>query len=280
MSENVLVLGGSRNIGYHAALRLLAAGATVTFLLRSTSVFDNDEVVQGYIKSGKARLIKGDGLIKDDVKRAWEESGRDRPVDTVVFTVGGKPKFHVTKGFVLDPPNLVAMCFLNLITTMPQPSEANPNQLKMIVITSLGLTPSTHQSLPLLLRPVYSYLLDQPHKDKLGVERLAFHCMGREWPTGVPEPAENIMGSDWANREGLPKFGSFSNVIIVRPALLTDGECVADKLEHAGKKKPYRVGSEEISGYTVSRKDVAHFIVEDALKNWEKYRDTIATIVY
>ncbi|KAF8350381.1 hypothetical protein F5887DRAFT_1069405 [Amanita rubescens] len=105
-----------------------------------------------------------------------------------------------------------------------------------------------------VLRPVYSYLLDQPHKDKLGVERLAFHC--------------------------LSKFGSFSNVLIVRPALLTDGECVADKLEHAGKKKPYRVGSEEISGYTVSRKDVAHFIVEDALKNWEKYRDTIATIVY
>ena len=106
MSENVLVLGGSRNIGYYAAVRLLgrflpvssrsglsltliiAAGATVTLLLRSTSVFDNDEVVQGYIKSGKARLVKGDGLVKDDVKRAWEESGRDRPVDTVVFTVG------------------------------------------------------------------------------------------------------------------------------------------------------------------------------------------------
>jgi len=104
MSENVLVLGGSRNIGYHAAVRLLggflpsrcglsliritAAGATVTFLLRSTSVFDNDEVVQSYVKSGKARLVKGDGLVKDDVKRAWEESGRDRLVDTVVFTVG------------------------------------------------------------------------------------------------------------------------------------------------------------------------------------------------
>jgi hypothetical protein len=118
MSENVLVLGGSRNIGYHAALRLLggflssryglllmpiimvAAGATVTFLLRSTSVFDNDEVVQGYIKSGTARLIKGDGLIKDDVKRAWEESGRDRPVDTVVFTVGKTIIYFRRKIFV------------------------------------------------------------------------------------------------------------------------------------------------------------------------------------
>ena len=104
--------------------------------------------------------------------------------------------------------------------------------------------------------------------------------MGREWPNDVPEPAEDIMGPDWANREGLPKFGTFSNVLIVRPALLTDGECVADKAEKSDKKKSYRVSTEEISGYTVSRKDVAHFIVEDALKNWENYRNTIATVVY
>lgn len=60
----------------------------MTFLLRSTSIFDEDEVVQGYVKSGKARLVKGDALVKEDVKRAWEESGRDRFVDTVVFSIG------------------------------------------------------------------------------------------------------------------------------------------------------------------------------------------------
>ena len=60
----------------------------MTFLLRYTSVFDEDQVVQGYVKSGNARLVKGDALVQGDVKRAWEESGRDRPVDTVVFTVG------------------------------------------------------------------------------------------------------------------------------------------------------------------------------------------------
>ena len=242
--------------------------------------------------------MKGDALVKDDVKRAWEESGRDRSVDTVVFTVGktntftfirqplltlmqGGGKFKLAKGMVMTPPNLVTMCFLNVITTMPEPSETNPIPPKMVVITSTGLTPESHRSLPVLLRPMYSYLLDQPHKDKLGTERLAFHCIGREWPNAVPEPTEDIMGSDWANSEGLPKFGTFSNVLIVHPALLTDGECVADKVEKSGKKKkPYKVSSEEVSGYTVSRKDVAHFIVEDALKNWEKYRNTIATIVY
>ena len=82
---------------------IVAAGASVTFLLRSTSVFDNDEVVQGYIKSGKVRLVKGDGLVKDDVKRAWEESGRDRPVDTVVFTVGKTISLFIKISFTYYP---------------------------------------------------------------------------------------------------------------------------------------------------------------------------------
>jgi hypothetical protein len=280
MTENVLVLGGSRNIGYYAALRLLASGATVTFLLRSPSAFDQDETVQRYIKSGKARLVKGDGLVQEDVKRAWEDSGKDKPVDTVLFTVGGTPKFQISKGFVIEPQNLVTQCLLNVLTTMPKPSETNRSPPRMIVISSIGLTPSTHQSLPLLLRPMYSYLLAVPHKDKIGAERLLWHCAGKERPADVPEPGEEIMGSDWVHREGLPEFGSFANMLTVRPALLTDGECKADKMQASGEKKPYRVAGEDLSGYTVSRKDVAHFIVEDALKNWDQYRNTTVAIAY
>ena len=60
----------------------------MTFLLRSPTVFDKDGVVQPYIESGKARVVKGDGLVKADVQRAWDEAGEKRPVDTVIFTVG------------------------------------------------------------------------------------------------------------------------------------------------------------------------------------------------
>jgi hypothetical protein len=286
MTENVLVLGGSRNIGYHAAVRLLASGATVTLLLRSPSAFDKDETVQGFVKSGKARLVKGDGLVQEDVKRAWEESGKDKPVDTVLFTVGfsGPVKFHITKGFLIDPPNLVTQCLLNVLTTMPKPSETDRPQPRMIIISSTGLTPSTNRSLPLLLRPMYSYLLAGPHKDKLGAERLLWHCSGKEQPSDVPEPSEEIMGPDWVHREGLPEFGSFTNTLIVRPALLTNGECKADKVQaggsEAGEKKPYRTGDDNLSGYTVSRKDVAYFIVEDALKNWDQYQNTTVAVAY
>ncbi|KAF8625575.1 hypothetical protein AX15_005297 [Amanita polypyramis BW_CC] len=280
MSENVLVIGGSRNIGYHTAVRLLASEATITFLLPSISVFDGDETIQGYVKSGKACLVEGDGLIKADVKRAWEESGRDRPVDTVVFAVRGRLKFHVIKGAQIDPPNLCTLCLQNVLATMPKTGIQHP---KLVVVTSAGLTPTLRKSLPPLVRPLYSYLLPQPHKDKIGTECLLFHCMGRKWPAEeVPEPGEDIMGPTWANRKGIPEFGSYTNVLIVRPVLSTDGKCVADEINASGNagKKPYKVGGDEVSGYTVSRRDVAHFIADDVLKNWDQYRSTIVTVAY
>lgn len=102
----VLTVGGSRNIGYFSSIRLLGrrdirissfpdaledSGATVTFLLRTPSVFDKDETVQGYVRSGKARLVQGDALVKEDVQRAWTEArrgGDDTTVDFLLFTVG------------------------------------------------------------------------------------------------------------------------------------------------------------------------------------------------
>ncbi|KAG0691786.1 hypothetical protein DFH29DRAFT_883725, partial [Suillus ampliporus] len=54
-------------------------GATVTFLLRSPGVFDQDETIQNYVKEGKARLVQGDALVKNDVRRAWSEASNGGP---------------------------------------------------------------------------------------------------------------------------------------------------------------------------------------------------------
>ena len=72
---NILAIGASRNIGYMSAVRLLGTplhskqketligiaekGATVTFLLRNPSVFDADEAIQRFVRSGRAKLLKG-----------------------------------------------------------------------------------------------------------------------------------------------------------------------------------------------------------------------------
>ncbi|KAF8630440.1 hypothetical protein AX17_005417 [Amanita inopinata Kibby_2008] len=273
LKENVLVFGDS--------------GATVTFLLRATSVFDNDEGMQKHIKAGNARLVQGDALVQADVKRAWEEASKDKPVSTMLFTIGfhGTLGFHPIKGLIIDPPNLVTQCLLNILTTMPRPGETSASsqhqQPRIVVITSMGLTHEARRWLPLPLRLLYGYSIPQPHRDKVGAERVIWHCSGRNWV--LPEPSEEIMGPDWMNCEGLPAFGSLTQTLIVRPAMLTNGRCTADKLKESGEgagKAPYRVGDETLSGWTISRRDVAHFIVEDALKHWDQYQTKTVSIAY
>ncbi|KDR80438.1 hypothetical protein GALMADRAFT_92851 [Galerina marginata CBS 339.88] len=278
MAQNILVIGGSRHIGHDAALRFLDAGATATFLLRSPATFDNDEAIQKHVKSGKARLIKGDALVIEDVRSLWAEAGKDAPVDLVLFTVGftGNPKFQLTQGFVITPGNLVTQCLLNVLCTMPPPTSDAPSP-KIITLSTSGVSRSSRAKVPFLLKAFYGYLIQHPLRDKLGMERVIYHCAGWEWNAGDGEPGEAIMGAGWKDREGLPERGTLKDAMVLRPAALTDGECVAD----SGKKKtPYRAGEGEVSGWSVSRKDVAHFIFDAVANHWDEYGNKQVSIAY
>ncbi|THG95441.1 hypothetical protein EW026_g6212 [Hermanssonia centrifuga] len=279
MSLNVYAIGASRNIGYYTALRLLEKGATVTFLLRSPTVFNEDAVIQSYVQAGTARLVKGDALNAEDVAKGWEKATEDSQyVDLVLFTVGGTPTLSLTKGAVLKIPDLCTHAILNLLRTIPPSHRAASSQPKIIAVSSTGLTPSSHAHHPLPIRALYSWLLPQPHADKLGLERVLAHCVGWEWKAEDGEPREDILPAGWAGQPGTPGQGELKQVLVVRPALLTDGACKADK--KAGRA--YRVGEEDLenNGYTVSRRDVAHFIVEGALPDWTRWGGKRMSIAY
>ena len=53
-------------------------------------MFDNDANIQPYIKSGKARLVPGDALKADDVRKVWQSAldAGQGTVDLVIFTLG------------------------------------------------------------------------------------------------------------------------------------------------------------------------------------------------
>ncbi|KAF9014251.1 hypothetical protein BDQ17DRAFT_1419152 [Cyathus striatus] len=149
-SFNVLTIGGSRNVGYYASLRLLAAGATITFLLRNPAAF----------------LIKGDALIKSDVEHAWEEAKNNgaKDLDLLLFT--GNTYVHFSKRSRYNSSNLVTQSLLNVLCTMPRTTP----QPRIIVISAIGTTHASRQT-PFALKPVYNFMLSEPLKDKLGVER-------------------------------------------------------------------------------------------------------------
>ncbi|TFY60016.1 hypothetical protein EVJ58_g5413 [Rhodofomes roseus] len=276
---NVFALGASRNIGYHAARRLLAKGATVTFLLRSTSAFDNDEVIQPYIRSGTARLVQGDALKADDVQRGWEaaQNAKDGTIDLVLFSIGGTPTFHATKGFLVHPHDLCTKSLLNLVTTIPDALRTPSAQPRFVIISSIGITRAAHAELPLLLKPFYGYFLRGPHVDKLAMERVIAHCAGWRWDAETPDT--EILPATWTSLPNLPAFGELTHVVAIRPALLTSGACKADAKK--GRKEPYRLKDGELGdGYTISREDVAHFLVEGLLSNWAQWEGKAAHIAY
>jgi len=295
---HVLVFGGSRNIGYFVTLRLLNQGHSTTLLLRNTSIFDNDERMKPHVESGRAQLVQGDALVSDDVKRVWEKATDfGRAVDYVVFSLGATPdmsSFKVTKGFTINPPNITTQAILNVLCTMPE-STSRP---KVIAITSIGVTKDS--PIPLVYKPLYGYLLRGPHADKLGLERTLAHAAGRTWDDREPrDEITTVDGVKWQDREGLPKSGSLE-VLVVRPPVFVDskqkstppapatpagGTSPSTENEPDAKKKDeeekpkYRVGDPGLSGtYTISREEVAHFIAENAMKNWDQFKGKAVTV--
>ena len=112
------------------------------------------------------------------------------------------------------------------------------------------------------------------------MERLLGYVADWEWPERDGEPEERILPSGWKEREKIGPQGYLKNrIVVIRPALLTSGECQADSVKDG--KKPYRVQDSEIKGsYTISRSDVAHFIGERLVKEWPDWEGKCLRIVY
>lgn len=160
----------------------------MTFMLRKPSVFDQDVKMQKYIQEGRAKILKGDATIRTDIQKALLEARLDGKLDAVLFSVGmiypflfseqivksngvlgGIPSLKL-KGFILDPPNLCSSSLYNVLVSYPDATPTS-SQPKLIVISSNGLTKASHRTLPLLLKPLFTYGLHSPHVDKLCMER-------------------------------------------------------------------------------------------------------------
>ena len=154
---------------------------------------------------------------------------------------------------------LVTVATTNLLFTYSRSSSPPP---KLIICTSDGLTPPSHRLVPLSLKSVFSVLIAGPHEDK-----LVHHAAGWSWnPTSNGSVPPNVIPAGWDDSES--SGGWLKDALIVRPALLTDGECKSDKKGSVA----YRTAEESAKGvWTISRKDVAYFIVEQAIAEWKEW---------
>ncbi|KZW00544.1 hypothetical protein EXIGLDRAFT_830696 [Exidia glandulosa HHB12029] len=246
-----LVLGGSRNIGYLSTLRLLAKGHTVTLLVRQEGTFSEDAAMQEYIKSGLAHVVVGDALVPEDVRKTLDLA---QP-EYIVSSIGGTLVFDpLPTSSPLWPTSSTMPVLLDAMRAHPAGKD-----MKLIVVSTNGLGQKGHEALPLLMKPMYGWMLAQPHLDKMKMERILGRASGHPtWGSEAPAEPNEIDEEPWLR------------VAIVRPSFLTDGNSKGDK--NKTHKQPYRIGVDEhLSSYTISRRDISHFIVENLIPNYGTY---------
>ncbi|GJJ12045.1 hypothetical protein Clacol_006286 [Clathrus columnatus] len=266
MPMNILALGASRNIGYFACKSLLNEGHSVTFVLRKPSVFESDTEIQSFIKNGKAKIIPGDATVRADIQKAID-STTETGLDVILFSVGGAPSVSLTKGVFIDPPNLCSSSLLNVLACYP---DVLP-QPKLIVVSANGLTKAGYGALPLYLKPVFTVGLKKPYADKRVMETVIFRAANWTWPEETPKDMRTFLGADWEKELREPGF--LKEIVIIRPSLLVDGD---DKVPAEGK---YQTTTEELKKpFSITRKEVAHFITEKLLKQWEDWNGKIVKI--
>jgi len=219
------------------------------------------------------------------VQKGWEAAaapespGGARGVDVLLFAVGSSSaKLHPLKGVIISPFNISTQTLINTLSTIPT-DVPSP---RIVPVTSIGLTKESHDALPLMTRALYSYLLDGPHDDKKGAEIVLAHVMGASVEESLSPTDKQVLPEGWKDTPGLPAAGSLaSNVAIVRPIWLTNGECRSDEKGNDA----YRVRAEGYlpveGGYRISRKDVAHFIAERLLEGeWDTWKGKGIALAY
>ncbi|KZT53038.1 hypothetical protein CALCODRAFT_501546 [Calocera cornea HHB12733] len=251
-TQNVLLLGASRGCGFYAALTLLKAGGRATLLLRKPEAVTSNAEYEALSPEEKARatIVQGDAFVEADVQRAMDAAGEG--LSTVVFSIGGVPKYEWPFSFKLDPPMVCARGMATLLAVLhkqlPRPAP------RIVVVSSMGLG-EKHAEVPLALRvTIYGWFLEEPHKDKIAAEYLALKASKFTTPA-EPEaatlPAEAAsLASDWLDE-----------VVLVRPALLTDG------VEYGNLRRAAVVPN----AYTISRRDTGKFIVDECLRGSDEW---------
>ena len=97
-----------------------------------------------------------------------------------------------------------------------------------------------------------------------------FNGLGQEYEAGQT-PGDHLMPANWKEELGAqaPSGGVWGpKNVIIRSAFLTDGQ-------ESGR---YRAEKGDFSTYTVSRRDVGHFIAENLVPNWDKFAGGVVTV--
>ncbi|KAJ3039343.1 hypothetical protein HDV00_012336 [Rhizophlyctis rosea] len=268
-----VLLGASRGCGLETAIQILRVhpSASLTLLLRKP-----EEVIPvltgrgipaidiGEEQGKKVRLVQGDALKMEDVEKLFMV-----PVDGILFSIGGRPDFSNPLHPTLTPASICTRSISVLLPILKTYTTSHPTP-HLIIISSNGLGRDGYSTLPLYWKPIYGWLLHEPHADKEIMEWLLFNASGVTHPdTYVEEFARKEASEEAKEVKNAIGGGWLKKFTIVRPAWLVDGEA----------KGVYRVGEVVKGGSTIRRADVGHFIAEKVVGK-EEWVGKAVTVAY
>ncbi|KIS66071.1 uncharacterized protein UMAG_05814 [Mycosarcoma maydis] len=250
---NVLLFGATQGCGLETLLHLLKSDKpyTATVMARSPDAFqktleERDAGLAASLKlSNRLNVLRGDALNCDDVSCAFTSAQkRFGDIDAVLFGIGGRLVFS-RNPFAQPALSPSSVCERSIrILTDALIALKQPEQPRLVVISSNGLAKQGYSLLPYLMRPLYAFLLHAPHDDK---ERMESHLHALAgWPRDDFNPL---------HREQLEIPPKIKHLAIVRPALLVNGVAIG----HVRAEEMLR------HGYTIRRSDVGLFIYNSLL---------------
>lgn len=219
---------------------------------------DADLILEKGTKSTRLTTFKGDALNRKSVNDFFNAVTAEGPLSEVVSSLGATPKELVFTWYKpLSQPRFTAefenICsdtmrtIVEALQTIVAPRQPDGLAPRLIVVTSNGIGRSTHDALPLLLKPLYGHFLKYPHMDKEKMETFLHESFA------IPSADFNAKPKDPKPLHGLAS----DRLIIVRPSLLTDG----------ARKGAVRSSSSPMpKAWTVSRADVGGFIAGDCMR--------------
>ncbi|KAL8980334.1 MAG: hypothetical protein Q9205_004550 [Flavoplaca limonia] len=184
----------------------------------------------------------------------------NQPVELVVSGIGRPPIFTPNPlNPTFDDPTIcqdAIRTILSALRNLPA-SPLNPKPW-LFVLSTTGIS-SRVRDVPLLLTPLYHWILAVPHKDKKEMEAVLI--------AEASKPA-----SDRA----------MENFVILRPSLLTDGARLGSGHIRVGEEDENSGTASPAVGYTISREDVGGWLFEELVdgNGREKYAGKMVSITY
>ncbi|KAF2156791.1 hypothetical protein K461DRAFT_309037 [Myriangium duriaei CBS 260.36] len=239
--STIAVLGATGDCAGWALATALTKGHSCRALARNPEKLVDLMTARGVPQDFLDRnlvIVKGNAKNKDEVKNLLREA-EHKVVDRVLFGVGGKPSLAFTWSlFTIDDPTVCGSSMAALLAALSELAQESTTATRPQV-TAISTTGITHgpRDVPILLVPLYHWLLAKPHVDK--------HQM------------EDLLRS--ASSQANPNQTGLSSASIVRPTLLVDGPGTGLGGVKAGTE------SHPALGYTIARKDVGLWIYENLL---------------